>query len=459
MHIAGLLLTVLAVILYQYNPPVLDELRLKSFDFFLRNRPAPLGDIRVVIVDIDSESLLRYGQWPWSRDLLAKMLERITAAQPAVVGFDILFAEPDHSSPHMSGYDVSQHDFALAKALHDSSIPVVLGYAFTGADMKSVRKENAPKTGGFVFLGGDPLPFLHTFTGVDSNISVLEKTASGSGFFNIIPDLDSINRRIPLLAGFENQVYPSLVLSMIQAAEGDNNAVKVIVDRESTRSGIWAVHSGPYEIPTNMHGELLVHFSGPSHTFPYITAGDILSEKYDPASLRDVLIDAYVLIGISAPGLFDIRSVPTDPALPGVELHAHALNTIFTGNFFHRPEWVKGVEISYLICIGLVFVVLFSRIRATSGALLVSALFGAMVLFSVWNVYHQVLVDIAYPAVFTGLLFSLFTFYNFFKEERGRHQTRTAFSQYLAPVVVDELMRKDNSLVLGGEKRELTSIC
>ncbi|MCI5151473.1 MAG: CHASE2 domain-containing protein, partial [Candidatus Electrothrix sp. MAN1_4] len=319
-HIAGLLLTVLAVILYQYNPPVLEELRLKSFDFFLRNRPAPLGDTRVVIVDINSESLLRYGQWPWSRDLLAKMLERITAAEPAVVGFDILFAEPDRSSPLMSGHDISQYDFTLAKALHESPIPVVLGYAFTGTDMQSVRKENAPKTGGFVFSGGDPLPFLHTFTGVDSNISVLERTASGSGFFNIIPDMDSITRCIPLLAGFENQVYPSLILSMIQAAEGDGNAVKVVVDRESTRSGIQAVHSGPYEMPTNMQGELLVHFSGPSHTFPYITAGDILSDNYDPASLREMFIDTYVLIGISAPGLFDIRSVPTDPVLPGVEL-------------------------------------------------------------------------------------------------------------------------------------------
>jgi CHASE2 domain-containing sensor protein len=141
-HIAGLLLTVLFVILYQYNPRGLEELRLRAFDLFLSSRLAPPGDIRVVIVDVDSDSLLRYGQWPWPRDLLAKMLERVTAAEPAVVGFDILFAEPDRSSPPMSGYDISQHDFTLAKVFHNSPAPVVLGYAFTGTDMKFFRKEH-----------------------------------------------------------------------------------------------------------------------------------------------------------------------------------------------------------------------------------------------------------------------------------------------------------------------------
>jgi adenylate cyclase len=384
------------------------------------------------------------------------MLERITTTEPAVVGFDILFAEPDRSSPPMSGYDISLHDFTLAQALHNSPAPVVLGYAFTGTDMKSVRKEHVPKTGGFIFDGGDPVPFLHTFAGVDSNIKALEKTASGSGFFNIIPDSDSITRRIPLLAGFADQVYPSLILSMIQAAEGADSAVKVVVDREIKKNGIRAVHAGPYQIPTTMQGELIVHFSGPAHTFSYISAGDILSDNYDPTALRKMLVDAYVLVGISAPGLFDLQSVPTDPVFPGVELHAHALNTILTGNFLHRPEWVKGVEIIYLVCIGLVFVLLFSRMKAISGVLLVSAIFGGMILFFLWNFSHQIVVDIAYPAVFTVLLFTLFTSHNFFKEEQKRHRLKSAFSQYLAPTVVDELLKKRDSLVLDGEERELT---
>ncbi|MCI5217703.1 MAG: adenylate/guanylate cyclase domain-containing protein [Candidatus Electrothrix sp. LOE2] len=456
-HLAGLLLTVLSVILYQYNPRGLEELRLRAFDLFLGSRPAPLGDVRVVIVTVDSDSLLRYGQWSWPRDLLAKMLERITAAEPAVVGFDILFAEPDRSSPLMPGHDISLHDAALAKVLHNSPVPVVLGYAFTDTDtdMQSVRKKLVPETGGFVFDGGNPGPFLHTFAGVNSTIKVLEKTASGSGFFNIT-NSDSITRRIPLLAAFSDQVYPSLILSMIQAAEGDGCAVKVVVDKEIKENGIRVVHTGPYQIPTTMQGELIIHFSGPAHTFPYIAADDILSEDYDPTALRKMLVDAYVLVGISAPGLFDVLSVPTDPVFPGVELHAHALNTILTGNFLHRPEWVKGVEITCLICIGLMFVLLFPRMKATSGALLVLTMFGGMVLFFLWNFSRQILIDIVYPAIFTGLMFTLFTFHNFFKEEQEKHRLRSVFSQYLAPTVVDELLKKRDSLVLDGEERDLT---
>ncbi|MCI5116554.1 MAG: CHASE2 domain-containing protein [Candidatus Electrothrix sp. LOE1_4_5] len=458
-HLVGLLLTILSVVLYQYNPCGLEELRCRAFDLFLSSQPAPQGDIRVVIVNIDSNSLLCYGQWPWPRDLLAKMLERVTAAQPAVVGFDILFAEPDRSSPPISGSDISLYDFTLAKALYNSPTPVILGYVLTGNDINSMRKKHVPKTGGLIFDGGDPAPFLHTFSGVEANIKVLEETASGSGFFNIVPDPDTITRRIPLLASFSGQVYPSLVLSMIQAAEGESCAdcaVRVVVDQEIKNNGIRFVQAGPYQIPTTRHGELLVHFSGPSHTFSYISAADILSDDYNPTTLREMLVDAYVLVGISAPGLFDILAVPTDPVFPGVELQAHALNTVLTKNFLYRPEWVKGVEISYLICLGLVFVLLFSRMKATSGFLLVSAIFGGMVLFFLWNFFHQILIDIVYPTIFTGLLFTLFTFYNFFQEEQKRRWLRSVFSQYVTPAVVDELLKKRNSLVLNGEEREVT---
>ncbi|XOF34965.1 MAG: CHASE2 domain-containing protein [Candidatus Electrothrix sp. YB6] len=471
-HLAGLLLILICLFISLYRDsnflknklgPLegtledillpLDTLRLKTFDLFLRLRPAPLLENRVVIVDIDSASLGQHGQWPWSRNQIAELLNKITAAGPAVVGFDILFAEPDRSSPKISGYDVSFADLSLAKAMYNSPAPVILGYAFTDPEVPA--ENHTPETGNFVFEGGNPAPFLHPFTGADVNLEILETAAQGSGSFNIVPDHDSIIRNLPLLVYYRQQVYPSLVLSMLQAAEGNGQTVTVKMDQEVRESGIRYVQAGPYQyqIPTTMHGELIVYFSGPARTFPYISAHDILSDNFDPAVLRN----AYVLIGISAPGLFDLRAVPTDRVFPGVEVHANALNTILSRNFLQRPEWAKGAEMIYLLCISLVSFLLLPKIKATSGVFLSLAIFVGIILLSLYSFYYQnILIDITYPVIITGVLFTFFTSYNFFAEEKKTHQLRSAFSHYLSPDVVRELVEKKDRLVLDGEERELT---
>jgi adenylate cyclase len=309
LSIIGVLLTLFFILLSQYDPPLLHELRLQSFDFFLRNNPAPLSDPRVVIVDIDSESLEKLGQWPWPRKRIAELLKKITSAGPAVVGLDMVFAEPDNSSPHLLGtlddiknapaavqeylQSLPDYDRSLAQTLEQSPAPVVLGYVFTNSG-KAQNSRKIPRKGNFLFYGQEPLPFLYPFSGVDSSLEMFERTAQGLGFLNIIPDQDSIIRNIPLVVNYKNKVYPGLILSMLQAATGEKT-----IALETDQNGIRAVRTGQYRIPTNMHGELIIHFSGPARTLPYVSAHKILSGQFD----ADFFQNAYVLIGTSAPRL------------------------------------------------------------------------------------------------------------------------------------------------------------
>lgn len=240
---------------------------------------------------------------------------------------------------------------------------------------------------------------------------MFEQTAQGIGFLNIIPDQDSIIRNIPLVINYKNKVYPGLILSMLQNATGEET-----IELETDQNGIRTVRAGGYRIPTNMYGELIINFSGPARTLPYVSAHEILSGQFDATLFRN----AYVLIGTSAPGLFDLRAVPTDRVFPGVELHGHALNTILSRNFLHRPEWAKGAELLYICSISLFLLLVLSRMDAAKGALLVLLLSFGVAAFSYWCLhYHHLLLDMVYPLAATWILFTVLTFYNFIGGEKN----------------------------------------
>ncbi|RWX50217.1 Adenylate cyclase, class 3, partial [Candidatus Electrothrix marina] len=186
---------------------------------------------------------------------------------------------------------------------------------------------------------------------------------------------------------------------------------------------------------------------------PYVSAHEILSGQFD----ADLFQNAYVLIGTSAPGLFDLQAVPTDQVFPGVELHGHALNTILSGNFLHRPEWAKGAELLYICCISLLLILVLSRVKAAKGALFVLLLTLMTSAFSYGCIHRcHLLLDMVYPLAVIWILFTVLTFYNFIAGERKMHRLRSAFSHYLSPEVVKELLKNQDDLVLDGEERELS---
>lgn len=449
------------IILSVWNPVFLHTLRLKTYDVFLRQHPGVKTDVPIVIVDIDDKSLSRLGQWPWPRNIIGEIVSFVGKGNPKAIGLDIVFAEPDRLSPKRiaSAIDLQNmaascrsdldslpdYDKLLAEALE--STPAILGFSFVLNSYATPAGFNS-RPCGFAVIGVDPKPWLFTAANGIGNLPVLEKAASGSGFFNILPDEDGVVRKVPLIIGFNEDVYPSLVLEMIR--KGEDTATFQI---RSGSNGIEYIKLGAHVIPTDAHGRMNIRFCGPEKNFLYISAIDILSERINPAFFQN----AYVLVGASAQGILDIVATPTSALFPGVEVHAHAINTILTDSYLLEPDWAKGAEFTYLFAMSILLILLVPAIGATRSGFLFVVTSGGIIFFSYWlfNRYGYFL-DLIYPLLCTGLIFTTLTFINYVQEERERRNTRKAFSKYLSPVLVNELLNSPEKLTLSGEERTVT---
>ncbi|MEA2109781.1 MAG: adenylate/guanylate cyclase domain-containing protein [Pseudomonadota bacterium] len=455
------------VFLSLWNPDFVNFFRLKAYDAFLHQEPGlMITDTSIIIVDIDDRSLSELGQWPWPRSLLAEILSQIGLGKPKVVGLDIVFAEPDRLSPKMviAALNVDKitpicrhqlenlpdHDQILVESLKD--IPVVLGFPFTfsAPSFPGLDSQMYQRPGRFAVIGSHPGPWLFQASAVVANLQNLAAAAAGSGFFNILPDTDGIIRKIPLVIQYNQDIYPGLVLEMIRI--GNRASINRI--RCST-SGLESVKCGPYIIPVDAHGQTNIRYCARENSFSYISAVDILNRQVNP----DIFQDAYVLIGTSAPGLVDIVATPTASIFPGVEVHAQALNTILTRSHIRNPDWSKGAELCYLLCISVMLIVLVPIIGALKGGLLFLLSGSGIVLFSYW-LFHSYgfYFDPVYPLLCNGLVFFTLIFINYFQEEKGRRQTRTAFAKYISPVLIDELLDNPEKLAVTGEERVVTAM-
>src|SRR5262245_9714861 len=224
-----------AVAIRAIDPGPVEGLRLATFDEFQRIKPATWQDAGVRIVDIDDESLSRIGQWPWPRDKIAELLLRVGDAGAAVVAFDVVFAEPDRTSPRravaawsgLSGDPVlaglaerlPDNDEVLAEAL--LKVPAVVGFPVVPepVDRLPVKKW------GEGFAGDDPKQFLRLNAGARANLPVIEAAAAGQGSFASDPDRDGIYRRAAMLflvkaPQGDPVIYPSLGLEALRVAQG-----------------------------------------------------------------------------------------------------------------------------------------------------------------------------------------------------------------------------------------------
>jgi adenylate cyclase len=438
------------------DPPPLEELRVRTFDLFQVIQPREATERQVVIVDIDEKSLKAVGQWPWPRTRVADLIARLTELGAAVIGFDIVFAEPDRLSPSLAadafrGLDeetrqklrtLPSNDQVLADQIRRSR--VVLG----GSGMPvATPQAEAPPPIGLAALGGDPAPYLLNFPGILRNVSVLEKAAAGRGLFTIRPERDGIVRRTPLAMVAQGAVMPSLSFEMLRVATGSST---VLIKTDA--AGIQSVAIPGFVVPTDRNGQLWVHFARHDPAL-YVSAVDVLEKQVAPEKVNGKL----VLIGTSAVGLLDAKTTPVDPLLPGVEIHAQMLESVLTRTVLSQPNYAIGAELLAAILIGATIIwlapILSPKILLGFGAIIVVLMIGTS-----WYLYTQqsLLIDFTYPLLSSLVIYLTLIFTNFMKEQAQRRQIRSAFGQYLSPALVEQLAQAPEKLVLGGEQRDMT---
>ena len=393
-----------------------------------------------------------------------------TRPAPARSPLDLILAEPDRLSPAEFAKlfaDVPQlaplagaaallpsNDQRLADAI--AAAPVVLGFAGETGTAPSSQPPLPPPRARFAFAGDDPQGFVPRFSGVIATLPLLSERAAGLGAVNWVPLRDQVIRRVPLLVSVAGTLYPSLSLEALRLALKETT----VFVRSSGGSGLPAfgqptgvesVRVGTTVLPTDRNGELWLRFARPDRQ-RYIPAHAVLDGTFDAKQIagRDVLI------GTSAVGLLDLRATPLDAAVPGVEIHAQALEQMLAGDHLLRPAYATGAELAFLLGFGAFVSWLIYRLGAVPAALI-----GALAILAVfagsWLAYRGgLLFDPVYPSLAILLVYLATSLNDYVETESERNRVRSAFGHYVAAPLVEELARNPDKLKLGGETREVT---
>jgi adenylate cyclase len=456
----------LAVVVRSFDPFFVQALRLIAFDSYQLIGPAKFDpSLPVRIVDINEDSLGKVGQWPWPRTTIADLASKLTEEGAAAVAFDILFSEPDRTSPEQAMKSMPADEAALmapliqGKPTHDQVLaaaiaktPIVLAMALTARPTPL-----PPLKAGFATAGDDPRPFVHAFAGATANLPELDDAAAGLGSINWIPDRDQVVRRVPLVYRVGDQLIPTLPMEALRVAQGASTYVIKSSNASGEQAfgqatGINHIRVGSIEIPTDFDGGLWLKFRK-AEPASYIPAWKVLAGQNDPKDIAGTI----VIVGTSAPGLMDLRATPLDAALPGFEVHAQALEHILSGRTLTRPDFAVAVEMLVMIAFGLALAAAVQRLPAlTSAGLGLAAM--AVIVYGGWLAYSKLglLFDPSFPALVLFILVTTATIYVYRRTEQQRHEVRRAFGYYVSPSVVNEIIANPDKLELGGEVRELT---
>ena len=461
--------------------PFFQQLENLAYDAKLNLSLPNTIDKRIVIVDIDEKSLKEIGHFPWSRDVVSTMVSNLFNKYNAkVVGFDIVFAEKEESSANKilnrlakgslknnKGYIKEFHklkysldnDKKLARSIEHK--PIVLGYYFksTADQKKSISTGMLPAP--ILDLGtswNDEIAFQKP-EGYGANIKLLQGAAKLGGYFdNPLVDSDGIFRRVPIVQQYDNKLYESLALAVAREALGGQGielkfVVAGIGENGEELYAIEAVSFGNTLIPVDKQASVLVPYLGKQGSFMYIPAADIIKRRADP----NILNNAIVLIGTTAPGLLDLRSTPVQHVYPGVEVHANIVSGILSGTIKQKPDYSIGYEFSLLTILGLLLAFLIPRLSPLMTSVLTLVLIGLVITldFFLWSYYATVL-PIASLLLLITFMFILHMSYGFFVETRGKRELARVFGQYIPPELVDDLGEDPNAMNLEGKSREMS---
>lgn len=453
--------------------PFVTALDAYLYDVRVRLSMPNTVDQRVVIVDIDEKSLAEVGRWPWGRNVVADLVRRLTDNyKVAVVGFDVVFAEPDESSGLKVLQAMARNQLkgepAFQKALTELSTsldydkvladtlrgrPVVLGYYFSSTQNAQQAGVLPPPVFPAGSFAGARIAFVN-WEGFGANLSMLQQAAASGGHFNPLVDFDGSSRRVPLVVEFQGNYYEALSLAVLRTALGNAKLKPGFPPGEKNIEwldveGEW----GSVRIPVDEHVSALIPYRGYERSFPYLSATDVLQGRVSAEQLAGRI----VLVGTTAPGLMDLRATPVGGTYPGVEAHANLIAGMLAGTIKQKPGYVLAVEVLQLLLFGgllAALLPLLSPFRATLLTGLALAILLGINLW-LWNAANLVL-PLASGVLLTVLLYGLNMSWGYFVESRTKRQFADLFGQYVPPELVDEMAKDPKSYSMEGRNEELS---
>jgi len=400
------------------DPTFVESVRLRYFDTLIVNAaPTENG---IYTVNIDEAAINKYGQWPFGRDVYASIIEDLYKRDAGLVVFNVLMPEADRQGG----------DTVLAKTM--SEFLVIL------PNIPADQNKNTPKKPGVAILGPEHLDTVVAYPGVIANIPVLENRAAGVGIVSTLPEIDGVNRRLPLVIAVDGQLYPSLALEVMRVAAGDPS----------------------FQIKLNEQGveKLRIPQFGPVTTDSLGRIWIDWSQKSKSVSLMDLpenLDGALVIVGTTAAGISNPVATSHGAVHPH-EVQAAVVATLFNKVNIQRPNWADGAETVALALMG-ILLLLFARWTYV-GIIFVFVAVGSWLGGSIYLFNHSLwLVDVTVGVL--GLVIVALHAYGvkFVSEFLQKQAIKKQFAGYASPTVV-RLLQENPDLIKKGTKREV-SIC
>jgi signal transduction histidine kinase/CheY-like chemotaxis protein len=373
-------LTLLFALLQIFKPSFSNLIDLKLYDSFSRAAGGQNPSETPVIVAIDDRSLKEFGQWPWPRYRVAQLLGKIQQRHPLSIGVDILFSEPDRTSPLRLQQDLEKdyqvqvlfqglpaqlldNDRLLADSLAAGTY--VFGYPFSFENMTNPPTDKCRLHPLYPVIRTHPdhpalIDCLAKASAAECILPLLAETVSSSGFINAVGDPDGVVRRIPMLIRYQDNIYTSLALATLMTALNlDKSGQSAVIRMDS--SGIESLQIGKYVVPVDANGQLMVKFYRRWNAAGYISASDLLNDRIPEERLNGRI----VFVGILAAGLKDSVTTPMEPLVPGVAVHANIVDNILQSSYLIRPGWMPGLELLLIVGSGLLATITIAHARAS----------------------------------------------------------------------------------------------
>ena len=412
------LILILLISLKIINPSFVKSISFLSFDLYQKIFTLDKKESEVVIIDIDEASLGKFGQFPWSRSVFAKILENVNQFEPKAIGFDIFFTEKDKQSPEeiIKSYnliptDVSElqeikgHDEIFGEELKKTkSVTAVLG-----SSVPSHSNYDRKAKARFLSKGGDPEQFTYSYTYSIGSLKQLEDSVKGLGSISFLDQTDGIIRSLPLIVKFNKEIYPTMGLEMIRVG---NNQKNIYI--ELNEVGVKRISSRPYKISSDPNGIIWIRYKN-SLKSQYISASSVYEGKFPDKLFKD----KYVLIGASAQGLFDLVKTPLGVTIPGVEVHANVIENILDQSYLIRNPNTYVFELLFVIIVSILTFYLSQKIKPRYS---LSIFFGSLAVviilgFSLF-LFRSELIDISFPIFMLTITFLTGLYFRFIEENK-----------------------------------------
>ena len=426
---SSVMVVILATLLFAgrlFDVSPVETLRLKTFDYYQKISTRDVTTNSVVIVEITEQDLKKYGQWPWPRNLIANLHNRIYQYGAKVIQYNIIFAERDRSGK----------DENFAQKLAGTNTVMMYSIKDSATDGQVAKVP--------IVKEGDPDKFLYSFKGVVTNIPELLQFANGAGVNIMIPNIDGTIRQIPLFVNTDIGTIPNQILDTIRVYN-QNTKFKIVADKNGIKEILTSKNK---KIKTNANAMFNINFAD-TNTIKKYSVTDIIKNKID-------LQNKIVVVGLNAAGLSYLKDTPLG-LMTDTQISAQAMETDLTDTQLIRDGNTNLIEIVAVFVFGFLLIYIIPKLGITTTVLTYMTLVATIITSSLiaYNTSY-IMLDASFPVLFVTIVWGHLVFNSFAKQYRLRQQIKKQFEHYLDPRMVKRLQKDPGLLKLGGETKTMT---